>query len=175
MTKKISILAFDPAFNPTEIDDIAAVRFWVRDSLNRTREYDSREAALEAAETFEALGFVLEDEAPMPAPEPVRTEGGLVLQAVVDEDAIAAIGDLGGDRWIVSGPAGFDVYSDGNMSGPYMTLPRGLAPEIARLLVEAWDAGYERGVANGKDLFRMDVCRLLGVPVIGTPVLGAAA
>lgn len=187
MTAKIKvwIIALNQHFDVVPEDCVTAVLFWVRDGEWRTRQYDSLEAAQEAAETFRALGGVLEDgaeqRAPAPAAEPEAQNGvaalvdhiigdlndaaaaGLVAAFPRDAVEIEAIGPLTDSRYLTSGEDGLDVYADGDDSQPYFTIPRGLHPAIARRLIDTWEAGYKRGLANGGEMARRDMRRMLGV------------
>lgn len=78
-----------------------------------------------------------------------------------DEAEIAAIGDLGGDRYIIGGEDGLEVFGDGDDTRPYTVLPRGLDPSVARMILRYWAEGYRRGLDNGEDLLRMRFQRLL--------------
>lgn len=182
---QVRIIALDHHFEAVPEECASAVLFWVRDREWRTRQYDSLEAAREAAETFRALGGVLEDGAepvmPSPAAEPdaqhdvAALVGGIISdlqeEAAADlvdafpRDAaeIEAIGELSDGRYLASGEDGLDVYADGDDSQPYFTIPRGLHPAIARRLIDTWEAGYKRGLANGGEVARRDMRRMLGV------------
>jgi|GEM_PF-2830574 len=182
---KVWIIALDHHFEAVPEECASAVLFWVRDGEWRTREYDSLEAAREAAETFRALGGVLEDgaepRAPEPAAEPEAQKGvaaliddiiGELQEAAAadlgnafprDAAEIEAIGPLTDGRYLASGEDGLDVYADGDDSTPYFTIPRGLHPAIARRLIDTWEAGYKRGLANGGEMARRDMRRMLGV------------
>lgn len=75
-----------------------------------------------------------------------------------DAAEILAIGPLSGDRILVPAEDGLDVrLGDSHPFDPYplLTIPRGLPPETARMLVTAWDAGRKRGFGDGRaDMLR---------------------
>lgn len=182
---KVWIIALDHHFEAVEEECASAVLFWVRDGDWRTRQYDSLEAAREAVETFRAIGGVIEDGEesvePASAAEPdAQNEVSALVDDIVAElqeenaadlvvafppDAaeIEAIGPLSNDRYLASGEEGLDVYADGDDSTPYVTIPRGLHPAIARRLIDTWEDGYKRGLANGGEMARRDLRRMLGV------------
>lgn len=86
-----------------------------------------------------------------------------LVQESADEVAIAAIGDLGADTYLRPGRNGLDVYGDRDDSRPYTTIPRGLSPETARLLVDFWHRGYEAGLRNGAGEIQRGIRRLLAI------------
>jgi hypothetical protein len=86
-----------------------------------------------------------------------------LVQGSADEAAIEAIGDLGDERYVVPGQDGLDVYGHRNSRRPYMTLPRGLKPVTARLLIDVWETGYRQGVKNGAGEIQQGLKRLLAI------------
>lgn len=105
---------------------------------------------------------------PVVEPAPIRHDYvAAMLDELVQEDAdeaeIAAIGPLGGQKYIAPGTDGLDVFDD---SKPFMTIPRGLTPETARLLIAYWDLGYRRGLKNGAAEIQRGMRRLLGASVL---------
>ncbi|MBE7197155.1 MAG: hypothetical protein INR70_05045 [Parafilimonas terrae] len=177
---RIEIIALDQHYNPTEVDCITAVLFWVRDRSGRTREYAEKEAAMEAAETFGTLGFVLLDE-PEPgdreaearAADAIRQEhdeavagilGDLIDDAEAetalmlsgrfpnDRDEIAAIGPISKGRMVVPADDGLHVTVDAGTPAArsMLMIPRGIAPWMARAIIDAWDAGHRRGFGDGQ-------------------------
>ncbi|MGU3543552.1 hypothetical protein [Methylobacterium sp. A52T] len=177
---KIEIIALDRRFNKTEVDCITAVLFWVRDRDGRTRAYDEKEEAMEAAQTFEALGYVLLDD-PEPADldaeeraadairqehdeavsgilgdliDDAEAETALLLSAQYphDQDEIAAIGPLSKGRMVVPAEDGLHVTVDAGTpdARSMLMIPRGIAPWMARAIIDAWDAGHRRGFGEGQ-------------------------
>ncbi len=75
-----------------------------------------------------------------------------------DNAEILAIGPISGDRILVAAEDGFDLrFGESHPFDPYplLTIPRGLPPETARLLIAAWDTGRKRGFGDGRaDMLR---------------------
>lgn len=81
-----------------------------------------------------------------------------------DPAEILAIGPLGG-RYIVPEEDGLAVYDEEDDPAdprPTLTIPRGLPPEVARLLVKTWDRGFDRGWTNGREGVVREMARHVG-------------
>ena len=107
--------------------------------------------------------FVIRDSKTEAGVREVQMTPDLVDAFPRDAAEIEAIGELSDGRYLASGEDGLDVYADGDDSQPYFTIPRGLHPAIARRLIDTWEAGYKRGLANGGEVARRDMRRMLGV------------
>jgi hypothetical protein len=81
-----------------------------------------------------------------------------------DEAEIRAIGPLSGDRYLIPAETGFDVMLEDDTSKnprPILTLPRGLSPEVNRMLLSFWDAGYGAGWVDGRESMKRRVAHAL--------------
>lgn len=149
---------------------------WIVTDGRLSRECTSHQEAIDLADDFRVWGYVVPAVVGQPEPAtetvaPVRVDHvAAILDELVQEDAdaaeiaaIYAVGPLGGRKVLAPGRDGIDVFDEGDDSKPYTTLPRGLPPRTARLLIDYWERGYERGLKNGAAEIQSGMKRLLGV------------
>lgn len=149
---------------------------WIVTDGRLSRECASHQEAIDLADDFRVWGYVVPAVVGQPEPAaetapPVRVDYvAAILDELVQEDAdaaeiaaIYAVGPLGGRKVLAPGRDGIDVFDEGDDSKPYTTLPRGLPPRTARLLIDYWERGYERGLKNGAAEIQSGMKRLLGV------------